>query len=77
MLEASEMAELLGTCTRTIYLWHKNGTLRRHLYNNEGAYLYERPGPDSALEDANRRYRHDKSSSCTADPPIDTEISEF
>ena len=62
MLDATEMAHLLGTCTRTIYIWHKNGILRGHLYNHEGAYLYERPGAESALEDPNRRYRHGKSS---------------
>jgi len=79
MLEASEMADLLGTCTRTIYLWHKNGTLRGHLYNNEGAYLYERPGVGSVLEDPKRRYRHDKSSSmrlkCVASEPNKDPIS--
>lgn len=62
MLDASQMAQLLGTCTATIYVWHKRGILRGHLYNNEGAYLYERPGVGSALEDPNRGYRHGKSS---------------
>jgi len=60
MLDAAEMAQLMGTCTRTIYIWHKTGKLRGHLYNNEGAYLYERPGVGSALEDPDRRYRHRK-----------------
>jgi hypothetical protein len=62
ILDAAELAQLLGTCTRTIYIWHKNGKLRGHLYNNEGAYLYELPGIGSALEDPNRRYRHGKPS---------------
>ena len=62
MLDAAEMAQLLGTCTRTIYIWHKYERLRGHLYNNEGAYLYERPGTGSPLEDRDRPYRHGKSS---------------
>jgi hypothetical protein len=61
-LDAGEIARLLGTGTRTIYLWHKDGKLRGHLYNNEGDYLYERPGMGSALEDPKRRYRHGKTS---------------
>lgn len=60
MLDATEMATLLGTCMRTIYVWHRQGQLRPHKYNDSGAYLYERPEPGSALLCPDRKYRRGK-----------------
>ncbi len=60
MLDVTEMARLLGTNVRTIYVWHKKGIIRGHRYTDRGAHLYEQPGPDSQLEDPNRRYRRSK-----------------
>jgi Helix-turn-helix domain len=60
MLDTAEIAKLLGTSMRTIYVWRRQGILRIHLYNHSGGCLYERPGQDSLLESADRRYRHGK-----------------
>jgi hypothetical protein len=60
MLDTSEMAKLLGTSMRTIYVWRRQGILPIRQYNHCGGCLYERPGPDSPLENADRRYRHGK-----------------
>lgn len=60
MLDVYQMAELLGTNIRTIYVWHrKGGILRPHKYNDE-AYLYEPPAPGSPLLDPHRKYRRGK-----------------
>lgn len=60
MLDTAEMAKLLGANMRTIYVWRRQGILRIHQYNHCGGCLYERPGRDSSLESADRRYRHGK-----------------
>lgn len=60
MLDVSEMAALLGTCMRTIYVWHRQGRLRPHKYNDSGAYLYERPEAGSRLLSLDRKYRRGK-----------------
>jgi DNA invertase Pin-like site-specific DNA recombinase len=58
MLDVYEMADMLGTSIRTVYVWHrKGGVLRPHKYNDGGAYLYEPPEPDSPLLQPDRRYR--------------------
>jgi DNA invertase Pin-like site-specific DNA recombinase len=60
MLEVAEMASLLSTCMQTIYIWHREGKLRPHRYNDSGAYLYEPPEPDSPLLSSDRKYRRGK-----------------
>ena len=60
MLDVSEMAALLGTCMRTIYVWHRQGRLRPHKYNDSGAYLYEPPETESPLLCSDRKYRRGK-----------------
>jgi predicted site-specific integrase-resolvase len=60
MLDVTEMAALLGTCMRTIYIWHREGKLRPHRYNDSGAYLYEPPEIDSPLLTSDRKYRRGK-----------------
>jgi DNA-binding transcriptional MerR regulator len=60
MLDVTEMAALMGTCTRTIYIWHRHGHLRPHRYNDSGAYLYEPPSADSKLLQSDRKYRRGK-----------------
>jgi predicted site-specific integrase-resolvase len=45
MLDVTEMAALLGTSMRTVYIWHRQGRLKPHRYNDSGAYLYEYPKP--------------------------------
>jgi DNA invertase Pin-like site-specific DNA recombinase len=60
MLDVAEMAALMGTCTRTIYIWHRQGYLRPHRYNDSGAYLYEPPAADSKLLQSDRKYRRGK-----------------
>jgi hypothetical protein len=57
MLDAPEMAALLGTSMRTIYIWHRHGQLQPHRYNDSGAYLYEAPEADSPLRSPDRKYR--------------------
>ena len=61
MLDVTEMAALLGTSMRTIYIWHRQGQLQPHRYNDSGAYLYEVPETDSALRSQDRKYRRGKS----------------
>jgi len=60
MLDVTEMAALLGTSMRTIYIWHRQGQLQPHLYNDSGAYLYETPKADSPLLLPDRKYRRGK-----------------
>jgi DNA invertase Pin-like site-specific DNA recombinase len=60
MLDAAQMAELLGTCMRTIYVWHREGKLHPHRYNDSGAYLYEPPESDSQMLNTDRKYRRGK-----------------
>jgi len=60
MLDAAQMAALLGTCMRTIYVWHREGKLHPHRYNDSGAYLYEPPESDSQMLNADRKYRRGK-----------------
>ena len=60
MLDVTEMAALLGTCMRTIYIWHREGKLRTHRYNDSGAYLYEPPETNSPLLTSDRKYRRGK-----------------
>ena len=60
MLNVAEMACLLSTCMQTIYIWHREGKLRPHRYNDSGAYLYEPPEPDSQLLSSDRKYRRGK-----------------
>jgi hypothetical protein len=60
MLDVSEMAALLGTSMRTIYIWHRQGRLRPHRYNDSGAYLYEHPEAGSPLLQPDRKYRRAK-----------------
>ena len=60
MLDVSEMAALLGTSMRTIYIWHRQGRLRPHRYNDSGAYLYEPPDEESPLLLPDRKYRRGK-----------------
>ena len=60
MLDVLEMAALLGTSMRTIYLWHRQGRLRPHRYNDSGAYLYEVPEAGSPLLHSDRKYRRGK-----------------
>jgi len=60
LLDITEMAELLGTCQRTIYEWHKKGLLQGHQYNKGGACLYEAPPPDSLLSSPARPFRRTK-----------------
>lgn len=60
MLDVNEMAALLGTCMRTIYVWHRQGRLRPHKYNDSGAYLYEPPETESPLLCSDRKYRRGK-----------------
>lgn len=58
MLDVYEMAKLLGTSVRTVYIWHrKGGVLQPHRYNDGGAFLYEPPGQNSPLLQADRKYR--------------------
>jgi DNA invertase Pin-like site-specific DNA recombinase len=60
MLDAAQMAALLGTCMRTIYVWHREGKLHPHRYNDSGAYLYEPPESDSQMLNTDRKYRRGK-----------------
>jgi len=60
MLDVAEMAALLGTGMRTIYVWHREGKLRQHKYNDSGAYLYEPPEEGSSLLRSDRKYRRGK-----------------
>jgi DNA invertase Pin-like site-specific DNA recombinase len=60
MLDVLEMAALLGTSMRTIYVWHRQGRLRPHRYNDSGAYLYEAPEAGSPLLHSDRKYRRGK-----------------
>jgi DNA invertase Pin-like site-specific DNA recombinase len=60
MLDAAQMAALLGTCMRTIYVWHREGKLHPHRYNDSGAYLYEPLESDSQMLNADRKYRRGK-----------------
>jgi DNA-binding transcriptional MerR regulator len=60
MLDVSEMAALLGTSMRTIYIWHRQGRLHPHRYNDSGAYLYEPPDKKSPLLQPDRKYRRGK-----------------
>jgi len=60
MLDVLEMAALLGTSMRTIYVWHRQGRLRPHRYNDSGAYLYEVPEAGSPLLHSDRKYRRGK-----------------
>lgn len=61
MLDVTQVAALLGTCMRTIYVWHRQGLLRPHRYNDSGAYLYEVPDTTSHLLQPDRKYRRGKS----------------
>jgi hypothetical protein len=61
MLDVTEMAALLGTSMRTVYIWHRQGRLKPHRYNDSGAYLYEVPEADSPLRSQHRKYRRGKS----------------
>jgi predicted site-specific integrase-resolvase len=61
MLDVNEMAALLGTSMRTIYIWHRQGRLQPHRYNDSGAYLYEAPEANSPLRSQDRKYRRGKS----------------
>jgi hypothetical protein len=63
MLDVTEMAALLGTSMRTIYIWHRKGQLQPHRYNDSGAYLYEAPKADSPLLRPDRKYRRVKAES--------------
>jgi DNA invertase Pin-like site-specific DNA recombinase len=60
MLDVLEMAALLGASMRTIYVWHRQGRLRPHRYNDSGAYLYEAPEAGSPLLHSDRKYRRGK-----------------
>jgi hypothetical protein len=60
MLDVTQMAALLGTSMRTIYIWHRQGRLHPHRYNDSGAYLYEIPESDSPLLQPDRKYRRGK-----------------
>ena len=60
MLDVTEMAALLGTSMRTIYIWHRQGQLQPHRYNDSGAYLYEAPEADSPLRRQDSKYRRGK-----------------
>jgi DNA-binding transcriptional MerR regulator len=55
MLDVTEMAALLGTSMRTVYIWHRQGQLKPHRYNDSGAYLYEVPEADSPLRSQHRK----------------------
>src|SRR5216683_3064529 len=55
MLDVTEMAALLGTSMRTVYIWHRQGQLQPHRYNDSGAYLYEAPEADSPLRSQDRK----------------------
>src|ERR1700744_5656091 len=61
MLDVTEMAALLGTSMRTIFIWHWQGQLKPHRYNDFGAYLYEVPETDSPLRNQHREYQREKS----------------
>ena len=49
-----------GTSMRTIYVWHRQGRLRPHRYNDSGAYLYEAPEAGSPLLHSDHKYRRGK-----------------
>ena len=68
MLDVTEMAALLGTSMRTIYLWHRQGQLQPHRYNDSGAYLYQAPEANSPLRSQDRKYRRGKSANQLVHP---------
>lgn len=68
MLDVNEMARLVGTNARTIYVWHERAIIRGHRYTDRGAHLYEPPAPDSPLKDPNRRYRRGKPAAVWSNP---------
>jgi hypothetical protein len=68
MLDVTEMAALLGTSMRTIYIWHRQGQLQPHRYNDSGAYLYEPPDANSPLRSQDRKYRRGKSANQLVHP---------
>lgn len=53
LLSATEIARYLKVCTATIADWRRAGLLKAFQYNDNGQYLYERPGVD-----APRRFAH-------------------
>jgi hypothetical protein len=68
MLDVTEMAALLGTSMRTIYLWHRQGQLQPHRYNDSRAYLYQAPEANSPLRSQDRKYRRGKSANQLVHP---------
>ena len=56
LLTRSEVKELFGISTVTIYVWHRLGLLKSCSYDGRG-YLFERPAADSPLYNRGKTFR--------------------
>ena len=57
LLTACEMADRLAVSRQTIDIWHKQGRLRTHVYNDEGSHLYEIPEHPPTKHQRRKRQR--------------------
>lgn len=56
MLSAKELAQQLGVCPTTIYLWGQSGFLRQHRYGNQHRCLFEPLGDVTLVKGQGGRY---------------------
>ena len=56
MLSANELADQLGVCPTTIYLWGHAGYLKEHWYGNKHRCLYEPVGNVMLVKGQGGRY---------------------
>jgi len=58
LLTIDEIAAELDVCTATIRTWRIHGLLQAHKYNDNGEWLFERPGADRPLKAKGRKLSH-------------------